>query len=211
MYMIKLIDIIESFYAEPTMSKLTSIKSGVAKSLEWLYKKNVFKGNIIDYGCGQVARNSVFLREKGLKVYSYDPYWGVSGKDGWSEISSDLPNENFEVGFTSFVLNVVNINEENEILQWCNKHCKKEYHITRNLDVKDMITKALQRKDKLVTDFYINVFSGDINKPITDKDIEEFSFFGTKTSKGFQRIPELSLKGYKLIKLETQVKIYERE
>lgn len=209
--MIKLMSLLENVYTEPTNSKLTSITSGVAKSVKWLFNRGAFKGTVIDYGCGKVARNSTFLREHGLKVYSYDKFWGKSGIDGWSDISNDLPNYQFYVGFTSFVLNVVNINEEDEILQWMRSHTREDYHITRNQDVTKMIKQGLERRDKVITDFFTKVFKGDINKPLTDQDIRDFSAFGTKTSRGFQRIPELQFKGYKLIKTEPQVKIYERE
>jgi hypothetical protein len=209
--MIKLTSLLENVYAEPTNSKFTSIISEVTKSVKWLFNRGSFKGTIIDYGCGKIARNTIFLREQGLKVYSYDKFWGKSGVNGWSDISSDLPNEQFYVGFTSFVLNVVNINEEDEILQWMQSHTKKDYHITRNQDITKMIKQGLERGDKIITDFFTKVFKGDINKPLTDQDIQDFAFFGTKTPRGFQRIPELQSKGYKLIKIEPQVKIYERE
>jgi hypothetical protein len=190
---------------------MTSIKNNnPAKSLKWLYNSGAFKGKIIDYGCGQVARNAEFLRSMGLKVYSYDLYWGESGVDGWVGISKDLPNYMFDVGFTSFVLNVVNIIEEDNILQWMNSHCRKQYHITRNEDIIDMITKALERGDKTVVDFFKNRYGGDMSKKLTKADIENFAFFGTKTNKGFQRIPELQFKGYELIKLGIQDKIYEK-
>ncbi len=209
--MIKLKPLIRKVYTEPTVSKLTSITSDVTKSVKWLFNRGAFKGTIIDYGCGRVARNSVFLREQGLKVYSYDKFWGKSGVDGWLDISSDLPNEQFYVGFTSFVLNVVNVIEEDEILQWMRSHTKKDYHITRNQDITKMIKQGLERGDRIITNFFEKEFGGDLSKPLTDQEIRDFAAFGTKTSRGFQRIPELQFKGYKLIKLEPQVKIYERE
>lgn len=209
--MIKLKELLsEEIFTDPTDSRMTSIRGKVTYGVKWLFNKGAFDGMIIDYGCGRYDRNASFLREHGLKVYSYDKFWGKSTADGYTEPSNVLPSETFDVGFTSFVLNVVNISEEQEILQWMNSHCKTEYHITRNQDIKDMIIAALQKKNNTISNFFTDRFKGDISN-ITEKDIDDFSTFGTKTNMGFQRIPELQFKGYKILKLQYPYKIYKRE
>jgi hypothetical protein len=207
--MIKLLT--KEIYKEPTMSKMTSIVSGPSRDLKWIYNNKHFNGKVIDYGCGKVARNSIYLREQGLQVYSYDPYWGKPNVNGWKDISKDLPTDKFDIGFTCFVLNVVNIIEENEILNWMKSHCNKDFHITRNKDISSLIRSSLKKQNKRLIKFLKKHLSFDETKPYTEEDIENIAHHGILTVKGFQRIPELKDKEYKLIKIKTGVKIYERE
>jgi hypothetical protein len=86
------------------MSKNTSIVGGVTEGIASLFKSGKIFGKVLDYGAGRVDRNAKFLRENGLEVYSYDPFWG-SGDNGYQTTSDKLPNDNFDVGYTSYVLN----------------------------------------------------------------------------------------------------------
>ena len=196
-------------YRGETNSKNTSIVSGVALPIKNLFLKGKIYGKVIDYGCGQVDRNGKYLRENGLKVYSYDLNWGTE-VDGYSGISNIRIEDHFDVGYTSYVLNVVGETDQEDILKYMDVHCDHQYNVVRNMDVYPMLVKALERRDKTVMDFYLNKFGG---KPedIGNKEVMmAFAKFGTKTSKGFQRIVYLEGMGYRLIEKSTGFKIYEK-
>lgn len=191
----------------------TSIQGGAAPSLKIIASKFPPGAKILDYGAGKYARNADFLRKNGHEVYAYDPYNGGGG-DGWAQgtVSSKLPSDiTFDVGFTAYVLNVVPEKIEKHIVSEVRQHCRKSYHITRNMDIFASIKKALLRQDKLVAGFY---FSEYLQQPahnlsdITDEEILEFCKFGVQTSRGFQRIPETEDFGFHLIKNTSGFKIY---
>lgn len=174
----------------------TSIQGGVAPALAEMYARGVFSGakSIIDYGAGRYARNANYLREKGFRVYAYDPNHGTD-VDGYIGISNKLPNRRFDVGFTSFVLNVVPEYIEREIVSQLSELSRKSFHITRNRDVFDSVKKSLLRADDTVSAFFLNHFAtkkeasmlarGDI----PDSVILAFCEHGVQTTRGFQRIP----------------------
>lgn len=201
---------------EPLESGGTSIKGSAAPAIRALAGKGAFEGaTVLDYGAGKYARNTNYLREMGLKVYAYDPFNGVSGADGWTETTTAPPTEKFDVGFTSFVLNVVPEHIEKKIVQDVRKLCKNSYHITRNMDIFKMVKNALGRKDKTVTAFFLNSFADEEEKAafqegtLTDETIMEFCEHGVQTNKGFQRIPTLEDQGFRLTRKTEGFKVYE--
>ncbi len=174
----------------------TSIQGGAAPGLRWLENQGVFSGakKILDYGAGKYGRNAEYLRSKGFKVYSYDPFNGKPGADGWSEVSTKLPRAKFDVGFTSFVLNVVPEYIEQEIVGNVGKLSRDSYHLVRN-DIFPGIKKALMNKHPLVGQFFLDQFATPREAKLyeagqlTDKIIFEFCQHGTPTTRGFQRNP----------------------
>jgi hypothetical protein len=221
-------EILNEVYQGTSMSKMTSISGNVVKFIQELSDAGKFHGNVIDYGCGKSARNANYIRSttNDVNVYAYDPYWGTAGADPFTGISNILPNQRFDVGFTSYVLNVVTVSEEASILSWFDTHCDDKYHIVRNLDVNEMIRKALTRDDKIVTDFFLNIYGNDTEGKdeyggtsqnidrIKNKDegweivVNNFARYGTKTSKGFQRVPYLEEHGYTVLKSTSGYKVY---
>lgn len=174
-------------------------------------------GPILDYGAGKFARHAFYLRDKGYKVYAYDPFNG-SDVDGYTEgTSNQLPKEQFEIVFTAFVLNVVPSHVEDEILKAVKTYARKEFHITRNMDIFDTVKKNLKNeRPNLIKDFFLQEFAnkeeGNALKggEISDETILEFCVFGVQTPRGFQRIPELKEKGYTLKKKTGGWKLYTR-
>lgn len=194
------------YTGEPLEKGGTSIMGKEVAGLAYLLEIGALKGakTILDYGAGKYGRNSKYLRMRGYNVYSYDPYNG-SDADGWTDVSNKLPDEKFDIGFTSYVLNVVPEHIETEILSELKELCKKQFHITRNMDIYDTVSKALERKDPIVYNFFTEEFGG---TQITRDTAIEFCKFGVQTSKGFQRIPFLEEKGFTLLKKTNGFKVY---
>ena len=199
----------------PLESGGTSIKGkGAAPGVRDLYSSGAFheRDIILDYGAGKYARNADFLRDLGFTVYAYDPFNGLSGSDGYEYgvVSRNLPRETFDVVFTSFVLNVVPFYIEKDIVKETENLSKGNvYHITRNKDIFDTVDNALSRKDRIVTNFFWNVYQypGDI---ITPEVVYDFCCYGVQTSRGFQRIPTTEVLGYENTKVSTGYKIYKK-
>ena len=209
-------EILEAYEGEPLEKGGTSISAGPAPAIKQLSKRGAFHGEILDYGSGKYARNANFLREQGFKVYAYDPYNG-NKEDGWTDNSIQPPKGNFDVVFSAFVLNVVPEKTENTILSETEQFSKGDvYHITRNLDIFDTVKKALERGDKIITDFFLKEFASPEQKEaleennLDDDTILDFCYFGTQTSRGFQRIPQLEDKGYNLTINRRGFKVYKK-
>lgn len=214
----KLTDLIfeDAFYGGTTMSKNTSIMGGVTEGISSLYKSGKINGKVLDYGAGRVDRNAKFLRANGLEVYSYDPFWG-SGDDGYVTTSDKLPSDTFDVGYTSYVLNVVSFPEQEGILSTMNSLCKKQFHIVRFMDLYDLAKKNLESgKDNLIKSFFTIEYKGDLEAYLnSDKSgktdiLTDFLEFGTETSNGFQRLVALENQGFTLIKKSSGYRIYEK-
>jgi hypothetical protein len=214
----KLKDLIfeESYYSGTTMSKNTSIVGGVTEGIASLFKSGKIFGKVLDYGAGRVDRNAKFLRENGLEVYSYDPFWG-SGDNGYQTTSDKLPNDNFDVGYTSYVLNVVSVPEQNGILNTMNSLCKKQYHIVRYMDLYDLAKKNLESdKDNVIKNFFTKEYKGDLEQYLSSDRVSrtdiltDFLQYGTETSNGFQRLVSLEDQGFSLIKKASGYRIYEK-
>lgn len=214
----KLKDLIfeESYYSGTTMSKNTSIVGGVTEGISSLFKSGKIFGKVLDYGAGRVDRNAKFLRENGLEVYSYDPFWG-SGDNGYETTSDKLPNDTFDVGYTSYVLNVVSVPEQSGILNTMNSLCKKQYHIVRYMDLYDLAKKNLESdKDSVLKSFFTKEYKGNLEQYLnSDKEarmniLTDFLQYGTETSNGFQRLVSLEDQGFSLIKKASGYRIYEK-
>ena len=201
------------YTGQPLETGGTSIPGKAAPAIQKLYKQGMFDGDVtvLDYGAGKYGRNANFLRENGVNVYAYDPFNGTN-VDGWTGVSNKLPKKKFDIGFTSYVLNVVPVNVEEQIIADISHKVKHQVHITRNKDITVSIKKALARGDSTVTSFFEKEF-GQSNvdpKEIDDETLEMFVHFGVQTSKGFQRIPELEDKGFKLVQNTSGYKVYRK-
>lgn len=203
------------YTGEPLETGGTSIAGGPVAGVKLMLKNGVIKPNmkVLDYGAGKYGRNAEFLRQNGIECFAFDPFNGTD-PDGYSGVSKTKPNEKFDVVFTSYVLNVVPEHVEDDILRDVSSLGDTQFHITRNKDITATVVKALNRKDKLVGDFFLNNFANEEEKQmyedgnLTPDVIDEFVKHGVKTSKGFQRIPFLEEKGFTLIKNTTGYKIY---
>lgn len=185
-----------------------------APALVWLVNSNHWQSptRVLDYGAGH-GRNSHYLRSLGLQVYAYDPFNGTHA-DGWTGVSKKLPNADFDVAITAFVLNVVPKPSEQDILEIVQSYSNTNFHITRNLDIAEMAVQALSKKDKLVWRFWQEHFLANLdldpNTIPTRELVLEFCKYGFQTIKGFQRIPTLEDDyGYLLIKRTGNYKIYQ--
>ena len=202
------------YTGDPLETGGTSIQGLAAPAIQALTKAGKFQGNVLDYGAGKYGRNAKFIREAGFKVWSYDPFNGKAGANGWTEVSKDLPNIQFDVGFTSYVLNVVPEKIEDQIISDVSSKCKVAYHITRNMDIFDSVKKALLRGEPTVKNFFLKEFATPIeqealeNQQLADSTILEFCEFGVQTSRGFQRIPKLEEKGFSLLRKTSGFKVY---
>lgn len=215
----KLLEILEEkrrYGGDPLESGGTSIAGGAAPAIKGLFQKGAFTDAVVlDYGAGKYARNANFLRENGIKVYAYDPYNGSPSGDGWNETTTKKPTSKFDVGFTSFVLNVVPENVEKGIIQDLRGLCSQSYHITRNKDIFVSVKKALLRGDPTVTNFFMNNFADEDEAAmleqgeLPDQVIQEFCEHGVQTSRGFQRIPTTEEFGFSLIKNTSNFKVYQ--
>ena len=200
---------------EPLETGGTSIAGGAAPAIKQLAKSGVFNGaTVLDYGAGKYARNSNFIREMGGRVYAYDPFNGSPQGDGWNETTTQKPTEHFDVGFTSFVLNVVPEHVEKQIINDIRSMCDKTFHITRNKDIFVMVKNALLRGEPTVTQFFLTHFANEEEKvaleegTLTDEIIMEFCEHGVQTSRGFQRIPTTEDSGYNILRNTSNFKVY---
>lgn len=204
-----------TYSGDPLEKGGTSIKGqGAAPVIKNLAGKGTFQGKpVLDYGAGKYGRNAEAIRETGAKVFAYDPFHGA-GSDGWNGVASSLPQENFDIAFTSYVLNVVPEKTEDQILRDVESHSSIMFHITRNMDIFQSVKKALARKDAIVGNFFLEQFANENEKEsyengtLDDKTIMEFCKHGVQTSRGFQRIPELENKGYDLKQNTVGYKLY---
>ena len=177
-------------------------------SLAKLIESGGFEGvkTILDYGAGRYGRNANALRKLGFRVYAYDPFHG-EGVSGWEGVSDMLPRSKFDAGFTSFVLNVVPLRTEKAIIGYVNSKCKKHYHIVRD-DLPKVVRAALERKDEHVTPFFLGLFASqaEANRlkkgKIHDVTLLRFCKYGTKTSRGFQRLCVCEDQGLELLDIK---------
>ncbi len=194
----------------------TSIKGNEAPAVRTIAKLFPPNASVVDWGAGKHGRNAIFLRNNGFKVYSYDPFNGQSGADGWTQVTKDIPKGiGFNVGFSSFVLNVVPEYLEKEIIRDVAAVSKKQYHITRNMDVYVLVEKNLLAGNPKLVEFFNKEFATPAERKalqtgqLPEESIMEFCQFGVPTTAGFQRIPTSEDLGLRLIKSTTGYKIYE--
>jgi hypothetical protein len=187
-------------------SAATSIKGKEVAALVKLFSKGFFKpnGTALDYGAGKYGRNAEYLRAQGIRTFAYDKFNG-SGVDGWEGVSSTLPTgATFDTGFTSYVLNVVPVSIEAEIINDLESRVSgKVFHITRGTDITQTILRVITGKSRnshmmdFIESEYPEIFAkisaGDANKDLAN----ELAYLGVVTAKdSFQRIPDLSRYGY---------------
>lgn len=205
------------YKGEPLESGGTSMQAGAAPAMRSLYPDTIKDGmTVLDFGAGKYARNADFFRAHGLKTYAFDPFnSNAAPGEGWDKgkIANAVSlkvngGKKFDVAFTCFVLNVVPKHVEEDILKDIAKLGKKLIHVTRNMDVFDMVKAALLKKDKFVYPFFVKEFKGKDGEEPSDETILKFCQFGVQTSRGFQRIPDLKPYGYDLIKSAHGYKIY---
>ena len=72
--------------------------------------------SILDWGSGN-GRHSAFLRNKNIITYSYDPYTGKNNVDPYNTVSNIKPATEFDLVFTSYVLNVITPKEGEDVLK----------------------------------------------------------------------------------------------
>lgn len=196
----------------------TCINGPVVSVLRELFGSVIQPGMLIlDYGAGRYARNADWLRERGVRVYAYDPF-NETGGDGWElgSVSSQPPTGPFDVGFTCYVLNVIPEYEEEKIVTLLRSLCARSFHVTRNRDIYTMVKAALRSWESPVTSFFLSTFATaeDIQQfeagTLLDSRVLDLAYFGVPTLKGFQRIPQLEATGRgRVLHKATGVKLYE--
>lgn len=85
---------------------ITRIKASVPT--RWLIENDLIRGRVLDYGCGRGKDAEVLDCEK------FDPYY-----------APDMPKGKFDTIVCNYVLNVVTIEEENEIINDIKKRLRK--------------------------------------------------------------------------------------
>jgi len=173
-----------------TDSRGTSINYGTTEAIRDLFGSVIRPGRkVLDYGAGRFARNADWLRSRGIEVYAYDPF---NGRDvlGWGlgEVTTRPPEGHFDVGFTSYVLNVVSEADEAEILARVSALCARHYHVVRN---RDLLTAAAR------------AFPAEPSDRLPD-----ICRQGFETRRGFQRLPHLEDRGLRLLRTTTKFKVY---
>ena len=177
-----------------------NFRGAIAPALRWLYEQGYIEPGmkVLDFGAGKYDRNAIVLRKLGVDVWSYDPFHGSMYNDGWSGVSPVIEEDAyFDLVFTSFVLNVVPDNVENAILKTCERFSPIQYHIVR-ADLYKYVQNALQRVEKTITDFWSHEYGKAFK--FSEDAVRDFCYFGTKTSRGFQRIPQLEEKDFEVIR-----------
>lgn len=89
---------------------MTSWKTAMARTkpsapLQWLLSKQLIKGTVLDYGCGQGA--DVRFLDTQFSTVGYDPHWKPN------ELS---PGARFDTVLCTYVLNVITPEEEAAVL-----------------------------------------------------------------------------------------------
>ena len=172
----------------------------VAPPVRWLFEKQIIMEGmtVLDFGAGH-GRNANWLRDQGCPVYAYDPFHGES-VSGWSSVSNTMmeyEGTEFDIFLTSYVLNVIRVQDESQIIDEAYYYAHTQIHITRNKDLIDSVYNALTRWDKGVTQWYGCVTGLPINS-ITSNGLRELCNHGVKTSRGFQRDVHLRDYGFNL-------------
>lgn len=222
------------YQGEPPETGGTAIVSRPSPPIKFLRRGHFFncegepEGNvtILLYGAGK-GRNAKYLRGEGYKVYAYDPFHGDPDVDGYVGTTSVMPQKTFDVGVTAYVLNVVPKAEEDKIIKRVKKLSKRQFHITRNWDVYESISKALRKGSKTVCKFFKeeyapnhpmvedfckeDSFPENIPEDLFKKIVLDFCRFGSKTIRGFQRIPILEDQGFHSISKDKNYRIYSSE
>ncbi len=90
---------------ENKYSHLTAIeREKLSFPARYLHGKKLLKGNILDFGCG-FGKDVEILSKKGYKITGYDPYY-----------FPQYPQEKFETIICFYVLNVLSLENQEEII-----------------------------------------------------------------------------------------------
>ena len=190
-------------YRGPVPSDSTTTNLPPNETLVNLVASSVRRGGkVLDYGAGKWGRHAKALRKRGFKVYAYDPFHGTD-VSGWKGISNKKPRGNFDMVVTAFVLNVVKLDVEEEILAECAQYSDRSVHMVRGRDLVTMMRRCLKKRTGVVTEFFMDEFLPRHKKgreewekgEISEQTLMDFCHFGTVTSRGFQRLPRFDVPG----------------
>lgn len=114
---------------------------------KWAYLNNLLKLNVLDYGCGK-ERDSIWLKNKGFNVVSYDPYFKPNTRINFNSIETILLN---------YVLNVIeNPSERKELLSYLINNSKDETNILVSVrSTKEIYNKSLESNWKKYNDGFL--------------------------------------------------------
>ena len=89
-------------------------RKGPSSPLLSLEKMDLINGKVLDYGCGRGA-DTEYLLSKNVSTDSYDPFWNPI----------DLKKNMYDTILCTYVLNVVEKKDEQELISNILKHLKK--------------------------------------------------------------------------------------
>jgi len=101
-------------------------RKGPSSPLLSLEKMGLISGKVLDYGCGKGA-DGKYLSSKSISVDSYDPFWNPINL-----------NQKYDTILCTYVLNVLEGNEEEELISNILKHLspKGKAYISVRRDIK---------------------------------------------------------------------------
>ena len=189
-------------------SAATSIKGKEVAALKGLIKRGLIEttDTVLDYGAGKYGRNAEYLRDNNIRCFAADKFNGHDA-DGWLGVAKTVPsNLKFDVGFSSYVLNVVPPEVERDIVMEMERKCGDIYHITRGNDITDTVWYNFSGKSKnkwimeWVEKNYPHIHEKIQDGSVTKVDAKEVASGGVRTAEdSYQRIPDLSKMGYKIL------------
>ena len=161
---------------------------------------------VLDYGAGKYGRNAEWLKSQGIPTYAYDLNHQTNS-DGWEGVSRTLPNDTFDIAFSSYLLNVVPEDVESQIISNMESRTNGTvFHIVRGGDIADMIWANVSGKNKKINHWVMDYIRDNYPEyqakiedgTITEKDAKELAILGVQSEEdSFQRIPDLTKYGYK--------------
>ncbi len=198
------------FHAFTRDSKFTSAATSINNNVNTNFLNAVQQhfapgSTVIDYGAGKYGRVANALRELGYKVFAYDPYNGTDGVDGWNGVSTTLPlGIKFENGFSSFVLNVVDVDTQAQIVGEVESYVTgKILHIVRGGDIVPTVHNVITGKSKnpyimgYVELNHPELFRKIVDGKATKEDAKWLAVNGIATkADSLQRWPTLADDGY---------------
>jgi len=195
-----------TYKGKPIEKGATSIKGqGAAPAIRWLVEKGLIKPGmkVLDYGAGKYARNADYLRKLGCKVYAYDPFNYNTTGSGYTmgAVTKRKPHGKFDVAFSCFVLNVVPVKVEREIVREVETYADTTFHIHRNQDILKVAADTIDgiKNNKHIKEWYSRFIEGYPYGTL----VGAFCRHGFQTSKNkFQRLPKdtsMRRRGYRKI------------
>lgn len=109
---------------EPQLTAIT--RSKMSAPTKHLADKRLLKGRILDFGCGK-GFDTDYLKQSGLDITGYDPFF-----------RPNLPQGLFDTIICNYVLNVLEVDKEEEVLKTIKSYLNKEgiAYITVRRDIK---------------------------------------------------------------------------